>query len=311
MRPVAELRQPGAPPSTTTALYPSVHRTPMKRRLLPALFVFSATAFAAEAPPLFRAHGVTINVPDLAAGAKFYTEFWGFTEGERSPDGTAIALRPDDRPYTHVTLRLAPRTGHARYRRDAHSDLAIEVDDIRAVLARAAERKLPLLDDHVRIEQVGLAIAVADPWGGFVFALDPTRKPPPPARLPRIYNFGVYLPINAYARAREFWCDQLGFITQTDRYLPLDQALFSADKAWGFMLHMREGARPARGDYPGYSQPILQLATPDLDAALARLRAANAEILTPAPVRDAWGRRLAAFREPFGVPFEVLEIARE
>ena len=84
--------------------------------------------------------------------------------------------------------------------------------------------------------------------------------------------------------------------------------LFSADKAWGFMLHMREGVYPAKGDYPGYTMPLMQLATPDLEAALARLRAAGAEILLHAPATDSLGRRYTAFREPFGVPVELLEI---
>lgn len=268
----------------------------------------AATPVAPAQPPLFRAYGVRINVPDMETGLAFYTGFVGFAVESREKYPAAVTLKPDERHYTHLTLVQQPRTGIARYRKDAHSDLAIQIHDVRVWLARIAKEKLVLLDSHVRIEQVGLSIAFSDPWGGYIYTMDPSRKANPLPPEPLIYNYGIYVPINGYAKAREFWCDKLGFITQTDRFLPLDQALFSPDKQWGFMLHMREGIYPTKGDYPGYSQPIIQLATPDLDAALAKLKDAGAEILLAAPATDAFGRRYTAFREPNGIPFEVLEI---
>lgn len=268
----------------------------------------SPTPPAPAAPPLFRAHGVRINVPDMEAGLAFYTGVLGFAVDSREKFPAAVTLKPDERHYTHITLVLQPRTAQALYRKDAHTSFTLRIQDIRAFLAKCAKEKIRLVDPHVRIEQVGLSITVADPFGTYLSTMDETRKTTPPPPEPAIYNYGLYLPMNAYAKAREFWCDKLGFTTLMDRFLPLDQALFSADKQWGFMLHMREGVQAAKGDYPGYSQPIIQLATPDLDAALAKLREAKAEILLETPATDAFGRRYTAFREPFGVPVEVLEI---
>ena len=259
-------------------------------------------------PPLFRAYGVKINVPDLEAGLAFYSGFLGFAVDSREKFPATVTLKPDERPYTHLMLVSQPRTGQVYYRRDTHTSFTLQVNDIRAFLAKAAKQKVRLMENHVRIEQVGLAVTIADPWGNTLSVMDTTRKPDPLPPEPAIYNYGLYLPMNGYAKAREFWCDQLGFITLMDCYLPLDQALFSADKQWGFMLHMREGTQPLTGDYPGYTMPLMQLATPDLDAALAKLMSAGAEILLPAPATDAFGRRYTAFREPFGVPVEVIEI---
>jgi catechol 2,3-dioxygenase-like lactoylglutathione lyase family enzyme len=284
----------------------------MKPRLWAVPLLLTCAGFAqtapAPAPPLFRTHGVRINVPDMEAGLAFYTGFLGFAVDSREKFPAAVTLKPDARPYTHVTLVRQPLTGRALSRRDTTTSFTLQVNDIRAFLARAADGKIRLMENQVRIEQVGLAVTIADPWGAAISMMDPARKPNPLPPEPSIYNYGLYLPINGYTRAREFWCDQLGFLTLTDRYLPLDQALFSADQQWGFMLHMREGVQPAKGDYPGFNLAIIQLATPDLDAALARLKSAGAEILLPTPASDVFGRRYTAFREPFGVPVEVVEI---
>jgi predicted enzyme related to lactoylglutathione lyase len=287
----------------------------MKTPLHPALLALACASAFAQAPanapaqpPLLRAYGVRINVPDMDAGLAFYTGFLGFAVESRDKYPAAVTLQPDARPYTHITLVRQPRTGETIYLKDSHTSFTLQVNDIRATLAKAAQNRVRLMENHVRIEQVGLAATIADPWGTTISMMDTTRKPNPLPPEPLIYNYGLYLPINAYAMAREFWCDKLGFVTLMDRYLPLDQALFSSDKQWGFMLHMREGVVPSMGDYPGYTKAIIQLATPDLDAALAKLRDAGAEILLPAPATDAFGRRYTAFREPNGIPIEVLEI---
>lgn len=267
-----------------------------------------ASAQSPASPPLFRAYGVRINVPDMEAGLAFYSGFLGFAIESREKLPAAVTLKPDERHYTHITLVQAPRTAFALYRRDTHTSFTLQVNDIRAFLARAAKERVRMMENHVRVEQVGLAATFADPWGATFSVMDTTVKSDPLPPEPRIYNYGFYLPMNAYAKARAFWCDGLGFTTLTERYLPADQAVFSSDRAWGFMLHMRDGALPAPGEYPGYSMAIIQLATGDLEAAVARLQAAGAEMLLPAPATDAFGRRYTAFREPFGVPVEVLEI---
>lgn len=288
----------------------------MKAALHPALLALVAASALAQAPvgtapaaaPLFRAYGVKINVSDMEAGLAFYNGVLGFAVESREKFPAAVTLKPDERHYTHITLVQQPRTGSTLYRRDTHTSFTLWTSDVRAFIVKAAKARMRLMENHVRIEQVGLAATFTDPWGSPFSVMDTTVRPETLPSEPRIYNYGFYLPMNAYPKAREFWCDRLGFVTLTDRYLPLDQAVFSADKQWGFMLHMREGAQPAKGDYPGFTMPVIQLATPDLDAALTKLKEAGAEILLAAPATDAFGRRYTAFREPFGVPIEVVEI---
>lgn len=270
---------------------------------------FAAAQPAAVSPPLLRAYGVKLNVADLDEAAKFYADFVGFAVAARAGDGTALTLRTDDRHYTHVTLVRQSSAGNVFYRRDAHTSFTVQVQDIRARVARAQQEGVRLLENHVRLEQVGLAVTIADPFGNLISMMDLTVESSPPAPDPALYNYGFVIPSNGYARAREFWCDRLGFTTLMDRYLPFDQAVFSADRRWGFMLHMRDGVTPApAAPYPGYPAAIVQLATPDLAAAVEKLRAAGAELLLREPRTDAFGRRYTAFREPFGTPVEVLEV---
>lgn len=263
----------------------------------------------APEPPLFRAWGVRINAPDLEEARRFYAEFLGFAAADSSADGTAVTLRTDARHFTHVTLVRHPHSGHLIYLRDSHTSFTVQVQDIRARVAQAQREQVRLFEQHIRLEQVGLAVTVADPAGTIVSLMDLTVESSPPSPDPAIYNFGFIIPMNGYAKAREFWCDRLGMRTLMDRYLPYDQAVFSADRRWGFMLHMREGVSASpRAPYPGYPTAIVQLATSDLAAATEKLRAAGAELLLAQPATDAFGRRYIAFREPFGTPVEVLEI---
>lgn len=261
------------------------------------------------APALMRSHGLRINVPDMAAALTFYAGVLGFVVASREAFPAAVTLAPDARHYSHVTLVQQAVNAAYAYRRHSQTSVTLRVHDIRAFLARAQREQLKLLEPHVRIEQVGLSISFADPFGNHLAVMDESRKPDPLPPEPSLYNFGLYLPADGYARARDFWCERLGFITQTDRFLPADQVLFSADRRFGFMLHMREGVAATVGDYPGHPQPLMQLATPDLTEVLTRLRAAGVEPLLPAGARDPLGRRLTAFREPFGVPVEVLELS--
>jgi catechol 2,3-dioxygenase-like lactoylglutathione lyase family enzyme len=262
------------------------------------------TAPAATPPPLLRAHGVRINVPDLDQAVAFYVDALGFEVERRERD--AVGLRPDERHYTHVTLVRQPRSVLAASTLSARSGLTLRTKDIHDFVARAGERRIRLLESQIRTEQVGLAISFADPFGTAMSVMDEARKTAPVRPGASIYNFSLYLPEDGYSRAREFWVDRLGFVTRTDRFLPRDQPLFDAAGQWGFMLHMRAGVVASALPYAGYPQPLMQLATGALDAAVDRLRAAGAEFLSGC--YDAFGRRCVAFREPFGTPIEVIEL---
>lgn len=264
---------------------------------------------AAVTQPMFRAYGLRINVSDMDTGLKFYSETLGFPVESRANYPLSVILRRDSRHYTHLKLIKTYRAEEQPSTTSpSGTTFTLHINDIHAALARVAKQGLKVVGNHVRIEQVGLAFTIVDPWGVPVSLMDLAKKPDPLPPEPRIYNYGLQIPMDGYAKAREFWCDKLGFITLFDRFLPLDQALFSSDKSFGFMLHMREGVEPAKGAYPGNARPIIQLATPDLDAAIARLNAAGAQILLEEPATDDEGRRYTAFREPFGSPVEVVEI---
>jgi predicted enzyme related to lactoylglutathione lyase len=272
--------------------------------------ILSAADSAAPAgTPLFRAHGIRINIADMDQGMRFYCETLGFAVESRAHYPLSLNLKTDPRPYCHIKLVKTYRSEEApTATKPSGTSFTLHINDIHAALGRIAKQGVKVAGNQVRIEQVGLAFSIVDPWGATVSMMDLSKKPDPLPPEPRIYNYGLVIPMDGYARAREFWCDKLGFMTLFDRFLPLDQALFNADKGFGFMIHMREGVQVMKGSYPGNPQPIIQLATPDLDAAIAKLRAAGAELLIEDYATDDECRRFTAFREPFGVPVEVIEI---
>jgi len=104
---------------------------------------------------------VSLGIPDVAAGVKFYTEVWRLTHvAER---GTVVYLRGTG-PYHHV-LALAPRARPALLGVDLSAPDKSAVDALCASLARAGDDRL------------APAAAIAEPGGGYGFAFrDPEGR---------------------------------------------------------------------------------------------------------------------------------------
>lgn len=112
---------------------------------------------------------VSIDVPDLAAGVRFYSEAFGFTKVAEPYPGVVV-LRAGDATITLLEKREgskpSPDTGDAR-RYERHwtpVHLDFHVDDMAAALDRALEagaRK----EQYFAHPEHGAAAFCADPFG--------------------------------------------------------------------------------------------------------------------------------------------------
>lgn len=129
--------------------------------------------------------------------------------------------------------------------------------------------------------------------------------PPPIAALHHIALIAADLD-----RSLAFYCDILGF-TVTDRHFRADRNSWKVDlhhpAGIGIELFTFPGApaRPSRPEAQGLRH--LAFATPDLDAAVASLRAQDIAV-EPVRTDPYTGRRFTFFADPDGLPLEFYEI---
>jgi len=251
-----------------------------------------------------QAVGIVLPAGDLAQSATYYHQMHGFEAPSPATDPNQIELRAGG-PH-RVWLRHSKAASRPRYKLDGKTSFTLQVNDLDATVARLKSNGIHMLDADKRVEGVGFAISITDPFGSAVSLLHQTIRKVEPFAEPRVYNFGFYMPAEGYDTARKFWCEGLGFAIGTERYLPNDAPLVQGDAIY-FMLHMRETAARA-APYPQIDGPLLVFAAQDLEKTRALLGKAGAILLTQGIETTASGHRFLAFREPFGQPCEVWEV---
>jgi glyoxylase I family protein len=102
-------------------------------------------------------------------------------------------------------------------------------------------------------------------------------------------------------KARKFYTDVLGFEVASES----ETHLSFADAGCEFVAYKCQKST-APGDYANEARSVFVFEVPDLDAALARLRAHNVTILHAKPGENESGR-YAAFVDPFGIVHEIFE----
>lgn len=255
------------------------------RRLLLALFVSFALPAAAELA--LRHHGMRIQVPDLDAGARFYSEVLGFPIAERTRD--RVRFTTGD-----VVLELGLSEAPRARGRDSVS-FALLVHDLDAWIAKFKAAGVKMRAESKLTEGVGFSMPFEDPFGNTMSLLQQTYREPEPFTEPEIYNMGIY--VRDVEASTRFYTTRLPFVARSRKYLPRDLPLGHPDGTFAFMLHVHrtEHIVPKRGDV----QKVLLFATPDLAAARIAFEALG--ILVE-------GRASLAFRDEDGIVHEVVEV---
>jgi hypothetical protein len=137
-----------------------------------------------------------------------------------------------------------------------------------------------------------------DPAGNLLSLVQDTLSKTLPDALPRLYNFGLYIP--EITPDENLFTQSLGFVARTRRYLPDDMPLWHADKSFGFMLHRNRPGWGLRNQALAGRNSIVLVFQAD-DPALARIKLLERG-LTAAPL-SAQG---FSFLDSFGIRMEVI-----
>lgn len=194
-----------------------------------------AAARTPESELTIRTSGVKINVADMDKALAFYTEKLGFEIESRQDYPREVFLQTNDRIKLSLrAVKKLQKPGPA----DTRVSFTLQVNDLDEAIARMKARGVEFAEAEKRKEGVGYAMSVQTPFGHRISLMHQTIVKVAPFKEPRIYNFGFYLP--NMDEGRDFYSRKLGFIEQTQKYLPGDMPLIHQDKTLGyFMLHVR------------------------------------------------------------------------
>jgi catechol 2,3-dioxygenase-like lactoylglutathione lyase family enzyme len=103
------------------------------------------------------------------------------------------------------------------------------------------------------------------------------------------------------SKARQFYLEVLGFKIAAESKTHLSFAGAGCE----FIAYKCEKST-ASGDYANEARAVLVFEVPDLDSALAHLRAHHVTVLHATPGQNESGR-YAAFVDPFGIVHEIFE----
>ena len=255
-------------------------------------FLLFVVFLALSARAAIRPHRLKINVTDLAKAVAFYCDKLGFAIESRTPK--EVVLRAAEvKLVLHEVARLRPAS-----KTETALGFTLQVNDLDRAIKRMKELDIPFAESEPRTEGVGRAISILDPFGRRISLMHQTIVAVAPFEEPRLYNFGYTVPDMDAARA--FYRGKLGFVERSERYLPRDMPVGTADGAFAFMLHQRPNVGafdPKRA--AGEPMNVLIYETNDLAATVAGLREAGVTV----DERDG-----VSFRDPFGNVAELVEV---
>jgi catechol 2,3-dioxygenase-like lactoylglutathione lyase family enzyme len=261
-----------------------------------ALLLACALALSSQAPaapPPFSLEEIRIGATDVGASRDLYARLLGFrVVGESGDDVTLV------NNGTRVVLHPAAAPAHVHYPDAAYAYVNVEVDDLAASRQALVDGGVRFLHEAPRKAAIGEFLAFEDPAGNIQQIFE--REPEAEVAAPTVFNVGIK--VIAMDQARRFYCDTLGFEVFSEDFYPPVLPL----KQRGMVsLALHESAREkAAIDYPGEAATVLVFSTPDVDAAVAYLRARGVEVLARGPRASAAGP-FVAFRDPFGNVYEL------
>jgi len=150
---------------------------------------------------------------------------------------------------------------------------------------------------------VGFDAMIQDPFGNVISLMDQSKYPITPFEEPKIYNVGYSM--NDIERAKEFYCNKLGFYVRTTKYFPA-LPLGHKDSTFAFMLHQRN-VRPIKVD-PEETQIMIIFSTKDIDSTVDLLRKKGVDISELPFYLSDEGLKSYSITDPFGTLSKLVEV---
>ncbi|HSU27911.1 MAG TPA: VOC family protein [Chitinophagaceae bacterium] len=280
----------------------------MKKKMLALgmiLFLFLGFSDKKAGSSLYeiRAYGIKVNVTDMKKALEFYHDKLGFGVESGNPSADIVFLKESE-GKERVVLNLVNNLLPERIQ-DNTATFTLQVNDLDSTITALKNKGLDFGNYQRRKEGVGYAIFIDDPFRTRVSLMHQTIVKTPWFKEPLIYNFGFLIP--DMNKAREFYCDKLGFVARSEKYLPLDLPLGHADKSFAFMLHYREGVEAVHYNSANDEHAVVLFRTNDLAAAIKDLKAKGVKFVQAGIQKTGLGNYIS-FYDPFGYVNELVGV---
>jgi catechol 2,3-dioxygenase-like lactoylglutathione lyase family enzyme len=268
----------------------------MKSMVILLLFVCVVKTQAQD----LKTYGVQINVTDLDKALGFYSTALGFDLESRQNDYLFLKSKNNDKLVLHLVKNLLPEAEN-----ETRAGLTLQVNDLDSAIGKLKSHQVYFGNAQKRKEGVGYAIFLNDPFGTRISLMHQTIVSVPHFTEPRFYNYGFRIP--NMDKAIDFYCNKLGFVQRSQRYLPLDMPLGHDNNEFAFMLHYREGTESIRHNYVDSQHVVILLQTLDLNSTIEKLKSKGVEFLEKQAKDSPLGKTIS-FYDPFGYLTTVVEV---
>ncbi len=246
-------------------------------------------------------YGVKIKVNNMAKALGFYGDLLGFEVLLREHYPNLIALKNEMLP---LFLEQTDLPSSLEYGKSAQAAITFQTNDLKKRMAELKSRGVKFITEIGKVG-VGISARFQDPSGNVHSMLEQTVVETPEFVEPRIYNVGFAHP--DMAKAREFYCDKLGFVVRTEKYYPPAIPLGHRDGSFSHMLHEKNGLKHVRTKYPDEAQTVILYRVPEFNITLRLLRHLKVDFIQSEPQVGHLGR-FVSIRDPFGVISEIVEL---
>ncbi len=274
---------------------------------IPVLFLFAAETRSQSTNDQagLKAWGVKINVTDMGKALRFYRDILHFSASELNSDSNTLLLKPvsgEGNILLHKVSYLLPVGNN-----ESTATLTLQVNNVDSSILLLKNKAIDFGSYELRKEGVGYATYLDDPFGTRLSLMQETVTNPPPFGEPCIYNYGFYIP--DIMAGKQFYQQQLGFVTRSEKYLPLDLPMGHRDGSFAFMLHTRNGVRPIHYNAADNEHIVIIFEVADAEKCITFFKNNNIRVAKDSIESLAEGK-VISFYDPFGYVSQVIEFRK-
>ena len=245
-----------------------------------------------------KIYAVQTNVTDLNRAVEFYQEL-GFELSTRDYFPRVAPMMNGKTMLVLHHVEKATPTGPS----DARTTLNMAVRHLDSIVNEFKNNGIEIIHEEPQEAAIGKWKAIRDRSGNIINLIEPNRDIGDLEK-PRVNNVSIV--VTDMDRAVDFYCNKLGFDIFSVTYYPPVIPLRTKGVISNIALH-ESAEKNGQRDYPNGTQTFLVIQVDDLVASMDVLKTKGVEFLHDTPQQAAVGI-YAAFRDPFGLVHELLEI---
>lgn len=249
-----------------------------------------------------KVFAVQVNVTDIEQAIDFYGKNLGFEIVTKHDYPQSAQMKNEG-----VILQLYKVERRTQINpTDARTNINFRVENLDAIIESLKNEGTEIIHKTPQRAAVGVWKSIRDPFGNIINLMELNGKANRSTR-PKVYN--VTIKVTDIDQAVDFYCNTLGFDILSVKYYPPVIPLKTDGIISNIALH-ETAKKTVKLDYPNSTQTFLIIEIADPASAMADLKKKGVEFIHATPRKAAIGIYVA-FKDPFGLIHELVEIAKD